>query len=75
MGPRPDGRILNSWRYRLEPSAGGTAVTESYELPNTWLSRVYWMIAGTRRGATNQAGMQATLEGIKAVVEAAEHAQ
>ena len=55
-GPR--GVTLNTWRYRLEPSTGGTDVIESFELPDTPLTRLYWMIAGTARGRTNLNGMR-----------------
>jgi uncharacterized protein YndB with AHSA1/START domain len=72
VAARPGGQVLNSWRYQLEPAEGGTAVNESFELPNILFTRLFWMIAGKRRGAANQAGMRATLEGIKSVVEAAE---
>ena len=68
-GPR--GTIVNSWRYLLEPSAGGTDVTESFELPATVLTRLYWAVAGFARGRTNRNGMRVTLERIKAVAEAA----
>ena len=68
-GPR--GTTVNTWRYQLEPSAGGTDVTESFELPATFLTRVYWTIAGFARGRTNRNGMRVTLERIRAVVETA----
>ena len=68
-GPR--GTIVNSWRYLLEPRAGGTDVTESFELPATVLTRLYWAVAGFARGRTNRNGMRVTLERIKAVAEAA----
>jgi Polyketide cyclase / dehydrase and lipid transport len=68
----PGGRIVNTWRYQLEPSAGGTDVTESFELPSTPLVRLYWKIAGSARGRTNQDGMRVTLEKIKAVTESAD---
>ncbi|HEY0937948.1 MAG TPA: SRPBCC family protein [Trebonia sp.] len=68
-GPRDT--VVNTWHYRLDPSADGTAVTESFELPATLPVRLYWMIAGRARGRTNENGMRATLEKIKAVVEAA----
>lgn len=67
----PGGKILNTWRYQLEPVSGGTAVTESFELPSTPLTRLYWRIAGSARGRTNRDGMRATLEKIKAVTESA----
>jgi len=75
VAARPGGRTLNTWRYQLEPAEGGTAVTESFELPRILPIRLYWMVAGSRRGAANQAGMRLTLERIKSVVEAAELAK
>jgi hypothetical protein len=68
----PGRTTVNTWRYQLEPGAGGTDVTESFELPGTPLLRLYWMIAGFARGRTNLDGMRVTLEKIKAVVEAAD---
>jgi len=35
------------------------------------VTRLYWMLAGRARRRTNVDGMRATLEGIKAVAEAA----
>jgi Polyketide cyclase / dehydrase and lipid transport len=67
-GPR--GAILNTWHYQLEPSGDGTDVTESFELPSSLGTRLYWMIAGSARGRTNLNGMRTTLEKIKAVIEA-----
>jgi hypothetical protein len=67
----PGGRVLNSWRYQLEPTVDGTDVTESFTLPDTLPTRLYWMIAGSARGRTNRKGMRVTLEKIKAVVESA----
>jgi hypothetical protein len=63
-------RYVNTWRYRLESSGAGTDVTESFELADNAVSRVYWKLAGRRRGRTNENGMRTTLERIKAVVEA-----
>src|SRR5271168_3937922 len=34
----PGGATVNTWRYQLAPSPAGTAVTESFELPDTPLS-------------------------------------
>ena len=62
--------MLNTWSYRLEPSGGGTDVTESFALTETVPMRVYWAALGWARGRTNRAGMQATLERMKAVLEA-----
>lgn len=65
----PGGKTVNTWRYQLEPSADGTDVTESFELANTPLMRLYWMVAGFARGRTNLDGMRVTLERMKAVIE------
>jgi Polyketide cyclase / dehydrase and lipid transport len=67
----PGGATVNTWRYQLEPSAGGTDVTESFELADRPLLRLYWMAAGSARGRTNLNGMRVTLEKIKAVIESA----
>ena len=42
----PGGKTVNTWRYRIEPSAGGCDVTESFELAHTLVNRVYWALAG-----------------------------
>src|ERR1700685_1363771 len=67
----PGGKTVNTWRYQLQPSVGGTDVTESFELADTPLLRLYWMVAGFARGRTNLDGMRVTLEKIKAVTESA----
>ena len=61
---------VNTWTYRLEPLGEGTDVTESYRLADNLGMRIYWKLAGTRRGKTNLDGMRSTLERIKAVAEA-----
>src|SRR5580704_15494579 len=61
---------LNTWRYRLEPAGDGTDVTESFELTDTAVLRLYWALLGWARGRTNRNGMRTTLERIKAEVEA-----
>jgi hypothetical protein len=63
------GRVLNTWRYQLVPREGGTDVTESFELPSTLLTRLYWLLAGRARGRTNLSGMRATLERVKETAE------
>jgi Polyketide cyclase / dehydrase and lipid transport len=65
-----NGSPSNTWRYQLVARDGGTEVTESFELPAKPLLRLYWAIAGWRRGRTNEQGMRQTLERIKAVAEA-----
>ena len=62
--------VANTWRYRLTPRDGGTDVTESFELPANLVFRVYWAIAGWRRGRANERGMRQTLERIRIVAEA-----
>jgi len=69
FGVGPADKPLNVWRYRLEPSGDGTDVTESFELSNTVLLRLYWTLLGWARGRTNRNGMRTTLERIKAEVE------
>jgi hypothetical protein len=59
----------NTWRYQLVERDNGTDVTESFELPRRISLRLYWLIAGWRRGKTNERGMLKTLQRIKAVAE------
>lgn len=63
------GRTANRWAYRLEPVEGGTDVTESYSLPGSAPTRIYWALAGRRRARTNERGMRQTLERIKQIAE------
>ena len=63
------GRTANTWGYVLQPAGGGTDVTEYFRLPENAGSRIYWALAGRRRGRTNERNMRATLERMKAVVE------
>jgi uncharacterized protein YndB with AHSA1/START domain len=62
-------RHANTWRYHFEPADGGTSVTESYELADNAVLRLYWKIMGSRRGRTNADGMRQTLERVKALAE------
>ncbi|MGQ0467755.1 MAG: SRPBCC family protein [Sporichthyaceae bacterium] len=63
------GKAVNTWGYRLEPTEGGTAVTEFYRLTPALPLRIYWTLFGKLRAKTNSEGMRATLERIKAVAE------
>jgi len=64
------GKPLNTWTYRIEPTGdGGSDVTESFRLADTWSLKLYWAVLGWARGKTNRNGMQATLDAIKAEVE------
>jgi hypothetical protein len=38
---------------------------ESFALPETLPTRLYWLIAGRARGRTNENGMRATLERVR----------
>lgn len=49
--------------------AGGTDITESFELSDMLVIRVYWLLAGRARRRTNLEGMRVTLEKIKAAAE------
>jgi uncharacterized protein YndB with AHSA1/START domain len=60
---------LNVWRYHLAPNGDGTDVTESFQLANTAMLRLYWALLGWARGRTNRNDMRTTLERIKAEVE------
>ncbi len=63
------GRMVNTWRYQLAPGPDGTDVTESFELADMALLRLYWKLAGRWRMRTNLRGMRLTLERIKAAAE------
>jgi hypothetical protein len=63
------GKVVSIWRYRLDPAANGTDITESFELTPMPALRLYWLLAGWARGRTNLQGMRTTLERIKAVAE------
>ena len=60
------------WRYRFAPEGGGTRVTESYEVARP-LTRVGWFIierfGETDRRAALRAGMERTLERLRALAE------
>ena len=63
------------WRYRFEPDGDGTMVTESYEVTKP-VSRVGWFLIGVLfarkdRRSDLRAGMEQTLERMRAVAEQA----
>ena len=67
------GKDLTKWSYRFEPDAGGTKVTESFELMNNTPGIIdfvekYFMRIKDRKVDLEQ-GMQETLQRIKAAVE------
>ncbi|WP_067898804.1 SRPBCC family protein [Nocardia vaccinii] len=65
----PGGRALNTWRYRLTPTAEVTTVTESFELDGMLLLRIYWRLLGWARGRRNRRGMLETLQRVKRAAE------
>jgi Polyketide cyclase / dehydrase and lipid transport len=73
FGVGPADKPLNVWRYRLEPKGDGTDVTESFELANTPMLRLYWALFGWARGKTNRNNMRTTLERVRAEAEATSH--
>jgi uncharacterized protein YndB with AHSA1/START domain len=73
FGVGPAEKPLNVWRYRLEPKGDGTDVTESFELANTPMLRLYWALFGWARGKTNRNNMRTTLERVRAEAEATPH--
>mgnify|MGYP001791769188 CR=1 FL=1 len=64
------GRKLNNWKYELRPVDGGTEVTESFRLEPTLPNKLYWRAMGRWRGETNRRGMRATLDAMRAALEA-----
>ena len=63
--PYPDSTL---WRYRLEPSNGGTLVAESYEVLRTnWVMRTFGRVSG--RYDEMEGAMRRTLERLKAAAE------
>jgi uncharacterized protein YndB with AHSA1/START domain len=63
------GKESTIWRYRLEPTDGGTRVTESYEIKSipTWARIVD---VPTNRARELRQGMRHTLAQLKAAAEA-----
>ncbi len=64
-----NGRAVNTWRYEMTGTEGGTSVTESFQLPPNLPTRIYWAMFGRARGRTNERGMRQTLEAMRAVAE------
>jgi hypothetical protein len=61
---------VNTWGYRITPTATGCDVTEYFRLSPLPPLRLYWAVLGRWRNRTNVEGMRQTLERIKTVVEA-----
>ncbi len=62
-------RPVNTWRYELRPTAGGTDVTESYDLGDNLFTKIWRPLGGFLRDNRNKRDMLRTLEKVKAVAE------
>jgi hypothetical protein len=69
FGVKTRGTILNTWGYRIDPAGSGVDVTESFDLAETALLKLYWALLGWARGKRNRDDMRRTLEAVKADVE------
>lgn len=68
----PGERVINTWRYDIEPAADGHAVvTESFALHPSLATRAYWLAAGWVRGRYNRRNIAASLARIAEIVEPA----
>jgi uncharacterized protein YndB with AHSA1/START domain len=66
------GRTVNTWRYEFRATEdGGTDVTESFDLGDGILTRVWRPLGGFLRERRNQRDMLRTLERVRSVAEAA----
>lgn len=64
-------RPVNVWRYVFTPGVdGGTDVTESFQLPDNILTRLWRPLGGFLRENRNKRDMLRTLERVKQVAEA-----
>jgi hypothetical protein len=63
-------RAVNTWRYEFRPTGdGGTDATESFDLGDGLLFKVWRPLGGFLREHRNQRDMLRTLERVKAVAE------
>ena len=63
-------RAMNTWRYEFKPAGGGTDVTESFRLADSFLTKIFGVLGGQLRTNRNKRDMLRTLERVKAVAEA-----
>jgi hypothetical protein len=62
---------INTWRYEFAPGAGGgTDVTESFQLIDNLLTKLWRPLGGFLRENRNKRDMLRTLERVKAAAEA-----
>jgi hypothetical protein len=63
-------RVVNTWRYEFkETAAGGTEVTESFDLGDNLLTKIWYPLGGFLRERRNKQDMLRTLERVKAAAE------
>lgn len=68
-------RKVNVWRYDFAPGAdgaGGTDVTESFDLGENLFTKIWRPLGGFLRERRNRRDMLTTLQRVKAVAEAGE---
>ncbi|MBY0441385.1 MAG: SRPBCC family protein [Mycobacteriaceae bacterium] len=66
LGEQP----VSNWHYQLTPVGDGTDVTESFRLPKSlWTTLYFWLFGGYLRQRRNIRDMTKTLHRIKDVVE------
>ena len=64
-------RKVNTWRYQFAPGAGGgTDATESFQLADNLLTKIWRPLGGFLRENRNRRDMLRTLERVKAAAEA-----
>ena len=63
-------RPVNTWRYEFAATGDGTDVTESFDLGDNVLTKIWRPLGGFLRERRNVRDMTRTLERIKAVAEA-----
>lgn len=65
-------RAVNTWRYEFKETAdGGTEVTESFDLGDNLLNKIWYPLGGFLRERRNKRDMLRTLERVKAAAEKA----
>jgi len=63
--------VVNTWRYDFVAADGGTDVTESFHLPDNFLTKLWRPFGGFLRERRNARDMQRTLERVREVAERA----
>jgi hypothetical protein len=61
---------VNTWRYDFKAVDGGTDVTESFQLADNVLTKIWRPLGGFLRENRNRRDMLRTLERVKTVAEA-----